>query len=51
MLEEMVQVETALRIREALRTVIQTGETVTSDLGGTAGTTEFANAIIDEIQA
>ncbi|MEJ2481842.1 MAG: isocitrate/isopropylmalate family dehydrogenase [Gemmatimonadota bacterium] len=51
MLEHMGQNETASRIRSALRTVVVEGETVTSDLGGSAGTRVFADAVIEEIQA
>ena len=49
MLEHMGQSETAARIRTALKTVIQDGETVTSDLGGSASTTAFADAVIEQI--
>jgi isocitrate dehydrogenase (NAD+) len=38
--------ERANRIRKALETTIQEGKTVTRDLGGTASTDEFTNAII-----
>ncbi len=51
MLEHMGQQETAARIRGALKTVIQDGETVTADLGGSASTTAFSDAVIEEIQA
>jgi len=51
MLEHMGQTETAARIRTALKTVIQDGETVTSDLGGSASTAAFADAVIEQIAA
>lgn len=51
MLEHMGQNETAAKIRTALKTVIQDGETVTSDLGGSASTTAFADAVIEQIAA
>ncbi|MEJ2546476.1 MAG: isocitrate/isopropylmalate family dehydrogenase [Gemmatimonadota bacterium] len=51
MLEHMGLNETAGRIRAALKTVVEEGETVTSDLGGSAGTRAFGDAVIEEIQA
>jgi isocitrate dehydrogenase (NAD+) len=51
MLEHMGQNETAAKIRTALKTVIQDGETVTSDLGGSASTTAFSDAVIEQIAA
>jgi isocitrate dehydrogenase (NAD+) len=51
MLEHMGLNETAGRIRAALKKVIEEGETVTSDLGGSAGTRAFGDAVIEEIQA
>ncbi len=51
MLEHLGQNETAARIRRALKTVVQEGKTVTGDLGGTASTTAFADAIIARIDA
>ena len=36
-------------VERALRDVIAAGETVTSDMGGTAGTSAFADAIIDRL--
>jgi isocitrate dehydrogenase (NAD+) len=51
MLDQMGQHQTAGRIRTALKTVVTDGEVVTSDLGGTASTTAFADAIIEQIQA
>jgi isocitrate dehydrogenase (NAD+) len=46
MLEHLEQGERALRIRRALETVIREGKTTTRDLGGTASTDEFSDAII-----
>ncbi len=51
MLEHVGQNETAARIRGALKTVIHDGETVTADLGGSASTTAFSDAVIEEIQS
>ncbi|MCL7936839.1 MAG: isocitrate/isopropylmalate family dehydrogenase [marine benthic group bacterium] len=49
MLEHMGQKETAARIRGALKTVIHDGDTVTADLGGSASTTAFSDAVIEQI--
>ncbi len=38
------------RVERALRDVIAEGEIITYDLGGTAGTSAFADAIIDRLQ-
>ena len=46
MLEYMNDDERALRIRNALEQTIQEGKTVTRDLGGTASTDQFTDAII-----
>jgi isocitrate dehydrogenase (NAD+) len=46
LLEHLGQGERALRVRKALEAVIQEGRTVTRDLGGTASTDEFTDAII-----
>jgi isocitrate dehydrogenase (NAD+) len=46
MLEHLGEAERAQRIRRALETVIREGKTVTRDLGGTASTTEFTDAVI-----
>jgi len=46
LLEHLGQGERALRVRKALETVIKEGKTVTRDLGGTATTDEFTDAII-----
>ncbi|KGE05015.1 isocitrate dehydrogenase [Pseudohaliea rubra] len=39
------------RIRAALRTVIAAGKHTTTDLGGTASTTEFTDAVIEALSA
>lgn len=46
MLDHLDQVERAERIRRSLEFVIKEGKTVTRDLGGTATTDEFTDAII-----
>jgi isocitrate dehydrogenase (NAD+) len=46
MLEHMDDAERAAHIRAALETTIREGRTVTRDLGGTASTDEFTDAII-----
>lgn len=46
MLEHLKEDQTAGRIREAINAVLQKGEHLTRDLGGTAGTDEFTEAII-----
>jgi isocitrate dehydrogenase (NAD+) len=46
MLEYMNDDERALRIRNALESTIREGKTVTRDLGGTASTDQFTDAII-----
>jgi isocitrate dehydrogenase (NAD+) len=46
MLEHLGEDEKAGRIRNALATTIREGRTLTRDLGGTASTSEFTNAII-----
>lgn len=47
MLEYLGMQDKAERIREAVRTTIESGDRVTRDLGGTASTSEFTQAIID----
>ena len=51
MLDHMGQGETAARVRGALKSVVREGKVVTSDLGGTASTTAFADAIIEQVNA
>ncbi|ATG74850.1 isocitrate dehydrogenase [Zobellella denitrificans] len=46
MLEHLGMQDKARQIREAVRKTIAEGKTVTRDLGGTASTTEFTQAII-----
>ncbi|HXT18524.1 MAG TPA: isocitrate/isopropylmalate family dehydrogenase [Gemmatimonadaceae bacterium] len=49
MLDHIGQSERAKRIRTALETTIRDGKTVTRDLGGTASTDEFTNAIVAKL--
>ena len=49
MLEHLGHGDKALRVRRALETVIREGKTVTRDLGGTATTDEFSDAIIAKL--
>ncbi|MHC3402146.1 isocitrate dehydrogenase [Aeromonas veronii] len=49
MLEYLGMQDKAERIREAVRATIESGDRVTRDLGGTASTSEFAQAIIDRL--
>ena len=51
MLDYLDEGETAGRIRAALRSVIAAGEHSTTDLGGSAGTTGFADAVIEALAA
>jgi isocitrate dehydrogenase (NAD+) len=51
MLRHLGYADTAERVERALRDVIAAGETVTYDLGGSAGTHEFADAIIERLGA
>jgi isocitrate dehydrogenase (NAD+) len=51
MLDHVGQHETAAGIRGALKSVVREGMVVTSDLGGTASTTAFADAIIEQVNA
>src|SRR5688572_3314365 len=46
LLEHLGQGERGRRIRRALETVIKEGKTVTRDLGGTASTDDFTDAVI-----
>jgi len=45
MLERLGESDAAQRVRSAVRTVLAEGETLTPDLGGSAGTTQVAEAI------
>jgi isocitrate dehydrogenase (NAD+) len=51
MLRHLGEQEAAERVEAAIRAVIADGETVTYDLGGTAGTSEFATAIVERLAA
>ena len=51
MLRHLGEIGAAERVEDALRTVIAEGRTVTYDLGGTAGTSEFADAIVARLDA
>ena len=45
MLDHVGETEAARRVREAVYAVLREGQTLTADLGGTAGTTQIAEAI------
>ena len=49
MLDHLGQQERARRIRSALETTVREGKTVTHDLGGTATTDQFTDAIIAKL--
>jgi isocitrate dehydrogenase (NAD+) len=49
MLRHLGYAEMGERVEGAVRAVIAEGKTTTSDLGGTAGTREFADAVIDAL--
>ncbi len=49
MLRHLGYADVAERVEGAVRGVIAEGRTVTSDLGGHAGTREFADAVIDKL--
>lgn len=49
MLEYLGMQDNAERIREAVRATIESGDRVTRDLGGSASTSEFTQAIIDRL--
>jgi isocitrate dehydrogenase (NAD+) len=51
MLRHIGQADAAERVEAAVRDVIAEGTTVTYDLGGTAGTSEFATAIVERLEA
>jgi isocitrate dehydrogenase (NAD+) len=51
MLRHLGYPEVGKRVEEAVRGVIAEGRTVTSDLGGTAGTSQFADAVIERLGA
>ena len=49
MLRHLGYPDTAARLEEALRAVVAEGRSVTYDLGGNAGTSQFADAIIERL--
>ena len=49
MLRHLGHPDVASRLEEALRAVVAEGRSVTYDLGGTAGTSHFADAIIERL--
>ena len=51
MLRHLGHPDVAGRLEEALRAVVAEGRSVTYDLGGTAGTSQFADAIIERLAA
>jgi len=51
MLRHLGETDAAVRVEEAVRGVIADGTTVTYDLGGTAGTREFGEAVAARIRA
>jgi isocitrate dehydrogenase (NAD+) len=51
MLRHLGYAEVGERVEEAVRAVIAEGRTVTSDLGGNAGTSQFADAVIQRLGA
>ena len=50
MLEHLQQDDIARRVRQAFVAQIQDGEVRTRDLGGTAGTTEFTDALVARLR-
>jgi isocitrate dehydrogenase (NAD+) len=51
MLRHLGEMEAADAVERATREVIAAGETVTYDLGGTAGTKEFGEAVAARVRA
>jgi len=51
MLRHLEHPDHAARVEAAVREVIAEGRTVTADMGGSAGTSAFTDAIIDRLQA
>jgi isocitrate dehydrogenase (NAD+) len=49
MLRHLGYADAGERVEGAVRAVVAEGKTVTSDLGGNAGTREFADAVIDQL--
>jgi len=50
MLNHMGQRDIAQRIKNAYNEVLSEGKSLTRDLGGTAGTNEFAEAVIQKLK-
>src|SRR5246127_4590423 len=50
MLRHIGEAEAALKVRNALERVYRTRDKLTRDVGGKAGSSEFADAVIEEIQ-
>jgi isocitrate dehydrogenase (NAD+) len=51
MLRHLGETDAADRVETAVRGVIAEGRTVTHDLGGSAGTREFAHAVVERLQS
>jgi len=51
MLRHLGYADLGARVEESVRAVIAAGRTVTSDLGGSAGTSQFADAVIENLGA
>jgi isocitrate dehydrogenase (NAD+) len=51
MLRHLGYAEAGERVERAVREVIAEGRTTTSDLGGSAGTREFADSVIERLGA
>ena len=49
MLRHLGEQAAAQRVEDAIRAIIAEGRSVTYDLGGSAGTSEFADAIIERL--
>ena len=49
MLEHLNMGDTAERIRSAVADVIKSGDRTTRDLGGSHGTTDFTQSVIDRL--
>ncbi|MDQ1390238.1 MAG: isocitrate dehydrogenase, partial [Acidobacteriaceae bacterium] len=50
MLRHLGEVDAATKIRNALEKVYRHHEKLTRDIGGKAGTSEFADAVIEEME-
>jgi isocitrate dehydrogenase (NAD+) len=46
MLDHLGEIDAATRLRSAIEQVYKTGRHLTGDVGGTASTTEFTDAVI-----